>query len=81
MKDDSRESEEVAQKQDTAKREETTHSAEEGVVEKYARTDRSDTEMDTDAGGEAGTHQLYPKQKKGHIYETDYKTDSDKEAI
>ena len=36
-------------------RDKNTHSAEEGVAEKHARTDRSDTEMDTDAGGEAGT--------------------------
>ena len=33
-------------------REETTHSAEEGVAEKHARTDNSDKEMDTEGGGE-----------------------------
>ena len=45
-----REREEEAQKQrEEARKEETTHSTEEGVVEKCARTDESDTEMDTEA--------------------------------
>ena len=29
------------------------------MAKKHARTDRSDTEMDTEAGGEAGTSQLH----------------------
>ena len=41
-----------------ARRQETTYLAEEGVAEKHAKTDRSDTEMDTE-GGEAGTSQLH----------------------
>ena len=39
-----------------------------------ARTDKSDTEMDTEAGGDAGTSQSHSWQKKGHmtnIYLTD----------
>ena len=38
-----------------ARREETIHSAEEGVAEKHARTDRSDTDIDVEAGG-VGAH-------------------------
>ena len=50
-----RQREEEAQKQsEETRREESTHSAEKGVAEKHARTDKSDTEMDTEAGGEAG---------------------------
>ena len=48
-------------------REENTHSAEEGVAEKCARTDRSDTEMGTEGGGETGTSQSHPRHKKGHM--------------
>ena len=46
-------------------RKETTHSAEEGVAKKHARTDRSDTEMDTEGEGEAGTSQSQSRHKKG----------------
>ena len=46
-------------------REETIHSAEEGVAEKHPRTERSDTEMDTEAGGEAGTSLSQSRHKKG----------------
>ena len=64
---EAREKEEEAQKQrKEAKREETTHSPEEGVTENHARTGKSDTEMDTE-GGEAMTNI--------------YLTDSDEEAI
>ena len=58
--------------------EETTHSAGEGVAEMCARTDRSDTEMDTYGGGEAGTS--HSRRKKGHMMNI-YLTDSDEEAI
>ena len=60
--------------------EETTHSEEEGVTEKHASTERSDTEVDTEAGGEVSTSLLQFKHKKGHITNI-YLTDSDKEAI
>ena len=52
--------EEEAQKQrEEARREKATHSAEEGVSEKHAKTDKSDTEMYacTEGGGETGTPQ------------------------
>ena len=39
----------------------------EGVAEKRARTDRSDTKMDTEGGGEAGTSQSHSRHMKGHI--------------
>ena len=45
--------------------EKTTHSAEEGVTEKCARTDRSNTEMDTEGGGEAGTSQSHLQAQEG----------------
>ena len=38
-------------------RKETTKSTEEGVAEKHVRTDISDTEMDTEGEGKAGTSQ------------------------
>ena len=47
--------------------EETTHSAEEGVAKKDGRTDRSDTEMDTEAVREAGTSHLHSGHNKGHM--------------
>ena len=73
--------EKEAQKQrEKARREETTHSEEEGVAKKHAMTDRSDTEMDTEAGGEAGTSQSHSRHKKGHMTNI-YMTDSDEEAI
>ena len=51
-----KEREKEAQKQsEEARKEETTHSAEEGVAKKHARTDKSDTKMNTEAKGEAGT--------------------------
>ena len=59
---------------------ETTHSAEERVAKKHARTERSDTEMDTEGGGETGTCQSQSRHKKGHMKNI-YLTDSDEEAI
>ena len=44
---------------------------------KRARTDRSDTEMDTEGGGEMGTSQSHKRHKKGHMT----LTDSDEEAF
>ena len=76
-----REREEETQKQrEGPRREETTHSAEEGVAEKHARTDRSDPEIDTAGGGEADTSQSYSRHKKGHMNHI-YLTDSYEEAI
>ena len=47
-----------AQKQmEETRRGKSTHSAEEGVAEKLAKTDKSDTEMDTEAGEETVTSQ------------------------
>ena len=40
---------------------------EEGVAEKIPRTERSDSEMDTEGKGEVGTSQLQSSHKKGHI--------------
>ena len=72
---EARERKEEAQKQrEEARKEETTHSAEEGVAEKRERTDKTDIEMNTEAGGEADTSQLHSRHKKGpitHIYLTD----------
>ena len=50
------------------------------MAEKCARTERSDTEMDTEGEEEAGTSQLHSRQKKGHMTNI-YPTDSDEEAI
>ena len=47
--------------------EKTTHSAEVGVTEKHARKDKSDTEMDTEAGGKGSTSHSHSRCKKGHI--------------
>ena len=80
---EAREREEGAQNQrEKARREETTQSPEEGVAEKHARTNRSDTEMDTCTlgEGEEGTSHLHSRQKKGHMINI-YLTDSDEEAI
>ena len=78
---EARKREEKAQKQmEESRREETTHSPEEGVAEKCARTDRSNTEMDTMGGGEAGTSQSHSRHKKGHKTKI-YLMDSDEEAI
>ena len=38
-----------------------------GAPEKRARTDRSETKMDTEAGGEANTSQSHPRHKTGHM--------------
>ena len=46
-----------------ASRKENTHSAEKGVAEKRARTNKSDTKMDTEGGGEKGTSQSHSKHK------------------
>ena len=61
--------EEEAQKQQRqerergeARNEETLHSAEEGVAKKPARTD---IEMDTKGGAEAGTSQAQSRHKNG----------------
>ena len=78
---EAREREEEAQKQrEEARREETTHSAEGGVAEKRARTARSDTEMDREAGGEVGTSHLHSRLKKGHMTNICL-TNSDEEAF
>ena len=64
---EAREREEEAQKQrEEVGREESKHSAEEGVAKKHARTDKSETEMDTEDGGEVGTSQSHSRHKKGH---------------
>ena len=47
--------------------EEPTHSTEAGVSEKRPRTERSDTEMNTNGGREAGISQSLSRHKKGHI--------------
>ena len=48
------------------------------MAEKYARTDKSDTE--TEAGGEPGTLQSQSRYKKRHMTKM-YLKDSDKEVI
>ena len=50
------------------------------MAEKHAKTDRSETEMDTEAGGEAGTSQLLSRHKKGHMINF-YLTDSNEEIV
>ena len=78
---EAREREEEAQKQkEEAMREATTHSAEEGVSEKHERTDRSDTEINTEDEGEARISQSHSRYKKGHMTNI-YLTDSDEEVI
>ena len=78
---EAREREEEAQKhREEARREEATHSTEERVAKKHARTDINDTEIDTDAGGEAGTSQSYSRHKKRHMTNI-YLTDSEEEEI
>ena len=59
---------------------ETTHSTVEGLAEKWGRTDRSNTEMDTEARGEAGTSQSHSMNKEGYMTNI-YLTDLDEEAI
>ena len=68
--------EEGKKQQEEARRKETTRSAVERVAEKSARTDRSDTEIDTEAGGEVTTSQSHSRHKKGHMTNI-YLTDSD----
>ena len=46
--------------------EETTHSAEKSMAPNWTRT-WSDTEMDTEDGGQAGTSQLQSRCKKGRM--------------
>ena len=76
-----RERDEEAQRQrEEARREETAHSADEGLAKKHARTDRNDTEMDTEGEGEAGTSQSNSRHKKGHMTNI-YLIDSDEEVI
>ena len=58
-----------------ARREEATHSPEVGVSEKFSRTDKSDTEMDTCT--EAQSHSQHKKEHMTNIY----LMDSDEEAI
>ena len=48
------------------------------MAEKHAKTDRSDTEKDTDAGG--GSFQSHSRHKKVNMTSI-YGTDSDEEAI
>ena len=62
--------------QNEARKKETTRSAVERVAEKSARTDRSDTKIDTEAGGEVTTSQSHSRHKKGHMTNI-YLTDSD----
>ena len=50
------------------------------MARKRPRTERSDSEMDTEAGGEAGTSQSQSRHKKGHMTNI-YFTDLDGEAI
>ena len=70
-----------AQKQrEEAMRDETIHSAEERVPEWHARTNKSDTEMDTEAEGEAGTSQSHSRHKEGHMTNI-YMIDLDEEVI
>ena len=59
-------------------REETTHSAEDGMAEKHARRDRSDTDMDTEGIGEAGISQSHSRCGKGHMTNI-YLTDSNED--
>ena len=48
------------------RRDKTTHSTEERVAKTRKITERSDTEMDTDGGGEVGISQLQYRHKKRH---------------
>ena len=77
---EAREREEEPQKQrKEAWMEETTHSARDRVAEKHARTGKSDTEMDTEAGEEMGTSQTHSTHKKEHMTNI-YLMDTDDEA-
>ena len=61
---------------------ETTHSAEERVSEKHARTNKTDIEIDTctEGEGEVGTSQSHSRHKKGHMANI-YLTNLDGETI
>ena len=51
------------------------------MAKKCARTDKSDTKMDTDGGGEAGTSQSYSRHNKrqmANIYLMDFMKDHKK---
>ena len=50
------------------------------MAEKRLRTGRSESELDTEGGGQAGTSQSESRSKKGHITNI-YLTDSDEEVI
>ena len=56
--------------------EETTHSAEEGVAEKYARTDRMTQKWTQRVEERRGTSQSHSRHRKGHTINI-YSTDSD----
>ena len=81
-----REREYEAQKQQREEREEarrakTTQSQlEDPVAEKRARTERSESEMETRGGGEWGISQFQSRRKKGHMTNI-YLTLSDEEVI
>ena len=80
-----REREEEAQRQQREKKEEarkaeTPQSTEEAVAKQRQRTERSESEMDTEGGGEAGTYQLLSRRNKRHMTNI-YFTDSDEKAI
>ena len=62
------------------RREETKHLAEEAVAKKCARTDRSDTDLDTEGGGGVSTFQSHSRNKNGDLTNI-YLTDSDEEVI
>ena len=52
----------------------------EGVAGKRPRTEKNDSEMDTEGGGEAKTSHSQYRHKKGYMTNI-YLTDSDEEAI
>ena len=81
---------EEAEKQQKKEREEATRveipqeeasPMEKGVAKKRTSTERSETEMDTEGGGETSTFtECQSRRKKGHMTKI-YLTDSDDEAI
>ena len=54
----------MERQREEARREGTKLSSDEGVAKKCVRTDRSDTQMDTEGGGEAGIYQSNSRHKK-----------------
>ena len=50
------------------------------MAKKHARTDKNDTEMDTEGAGEEGTTQSNSRHKKGHMTNI-YQMDTHEEAI